>query len=308
MDCDTTGIEPLFALKAFKKLAGGGTIAILPGCVTKSLSAMGEERINWDDEHHKALFATANEISPLGHIRMMAACQPHLNGAISKTVNMPASATVENIMEVYQEAYSLGLKALAVYRDGSKDLQPLTADAPKEEPEEDTESWAAYRKKMPKTRRSITHKFNVGGLEGYFTAGVYDDGNPGELFIVTQNQGSTMDGILDAFATAISLALQYGVPIETLVDKFTGSRFEPAGYTGDEDIPMALSVVDYIFRWLQMNFIDEDDDVEETSEPVAEKPRNISFDGPPCPKCSSVTGRSGNCYVCPQCGETTGCS
>jgi adenosylcobalamin-dependent ribonucleoside-diphosphate reductase len=226
------------------------------------------------------------------------------NGFVShNTVNLPADATVEDIEEIYMTAWKEGLKSIAVYRDGSKELQPLTAEKPVEEPEEET--WTAYRRKLTRPTPSITQSFDIGGLEGYFTIGMYEDGSPGELFIRTKKMGSTMEGILDAFATAVSLALQYGVPIETFISKYSGSKFEPAGITGDEDIPMVTSVMDYIFRWIRLTFVDEEDDDLDDA-PVT--PKRFTFDGPPCPICGSVTHRSGTCYLCPNCGGTTGCS
>jgi ribonucleoside-diphosphate reductase alpha chain len=233
------------------------------------------------------------------------------NGIINhNTINIPTDATVEDVEEAYMMAWKEGLKSVAVYRDGSKDMQPLTAapeDTDEEEPDED--QWMAFRRRLPETRQSITHKFNVGGLDGYLTIGIYDDGSPGEIFIRTQKQGSTMQGVLDAFATAVSYALQYGVPLEVLVGKFVGSKFEPAGFTTNEDIKLTTSIMDYIFRWLSIQFIDEEDeDDSEPSRPSMPPNSKVQFDGPPCPKCQSVTGRSGHCYLCPQCGETTGCS
>jgi len=324
MDCDTTGIEPLYALKAQKRLAGGGTMNIAPSCVkdalaqreTVTVANLSTERTQSDLEishlskEEQTIFKTANEITPHDHILMMAACQKHLNGAISKTVNMSAEATVEDIMQIYQTAWLQELKSIAIYRDGSKQLQPLTIESDDNLVEEDEEKWTAYRKRLPNTRRSETHKFNVAGLEGYLTYGMYDDGELGEIFIRTQKMGSTVQGFLDGLSIAVSLGLQYGVPLEIFVDKFTNTRFEPAGFTTNEEIRMATSVTDYIFRYLKLQFMDDDDDeltIEETDKEdivLAE----ISFDGPPCPKCQAITGRHGACYLCPQCGETTGCS
>lgn len=331
MDCDTTGIEPLFALKTYKQLAGGGVLEIVPECVNDALM----EQTTWDkyDDNCPAadkfiqtlpsemtkVFKTAGEITPHDHLMMMAACQKHLNGAISKTVNMPHKASVEDVAEVYMTAWEQGLKSVAIYRDGSKQLQPLTAvkDGEPEtveviESEDDADKWAALRRKLPATRQSITHKFDVAGLKGYLTCSMYEEGEIGEIFIRTQKQGTTVQGLMDGFATAVSLALQYGVPLETFTDKFIGSKFEPAGFTTDEDIRMTTSVLDYIFRWLKLQFMDDDDDeifINETQATNTNVVRaRIAFDGPPCPKCQTITGRNGTCYVCPQCGETTGCS
>jgi ribonucleoside-diphosphate reductase alpha chain len=303
MDCDSTGIEPLYALKAYKQLTGGGTIEIEPSCVE-----VGRVFDNPD------VLKTANEITPFDHIKMMADCQKFLNGAISKTVNMPANATVDNVIEAYLYAWEKGLKSIAIYRDGCKAMQPLTAkkDEIEEVTEPNDERWTAYRKKLPETRQSLTHKFNVAGLKGYLTCSTYEEGDLGEIFIRTQKQGTTVQGLMDGMATAVSLGLQYGVPLETFVDKFVGSKFEPAGVTQNEDVRFAQSVMDYIFRWLKLNFMDEDDDetfINEMQMPNSNIVKaNISFDGPPCPRCQTITGRAGACYVCPQCGESTGCS
>ena len=321
MDCDSTGIEPLFARKSYKSLAGGGTIELIPECVTTKLEELVNSPVDYSlveefisgNKEWKETFATANEISPLGHIAMMEACQPHLNGSISKTVNISNSSTVEDVMGIYHDSYKMGLKAVAIYRDGSKALQPLNIkkeDKKEVETEEDLESWVAYRRRLPETIETVRHKFNICGLEGYVFVGLYEDGTPGEMFIKTKNQGSTMDGILDGFATAVSYALQYGVPSETLVNKFIGSRFEPAGYTGQEDIPIATSVLDYIFKWFKLTFLDEEDE-EQTEIPQTEEtpklPEKVSFDGPPCMSCGSITCRNGKCFVCPTCGTGGGC-
>ena len=313
MDCDTTGIEPLFARSIIKKLAGGGTLEMKAKCV--------------ENAPNEACIQTADEVTPHNHILMMAACQKHLNGAISKTVNMPAEATVEDVMDIYMQAWKQDLKSIAIYRDGCKKMQPLTS-APKyieeEDIEEDTEEdapelvtedqnkWVAIRRKLPDTRQSITHKFDVQGLEGYITVGFYGEGDIGEIFIRTQKQGTTIQGLLDGFATAVSLALQYGVPPTTFVEKFVGSKFEPAGITTNEEIRFATSILDYVFRWIKKEFLDEDEDEPYIIEtPMAEThvvKAKISFDGPPCPTCQTITGRSGSCYLCPTCGTTTGCS
>ena len=309
MDCDTTGIEPLFALKVTKQLAGGGTIDILPKCLL--------------EERDVSVLKTANEIHPRNHILMMAACQQHLNGAISKTVNMPHNCKVADIEDIYMLAWQHKLKSIAVYRDGSKMLQPLTAIKDEEKIEEveeieevtdaDEDKWTAFRRKLPETRRSLTHKFNIAGLKGYLTCGTYNSGDLGEIFIRTPKQGTTVDGLMDGLATAVSLGLQYGVPLETFTNKFIGSKFEPAGITTNEDIRLTQSVLDYIFRWLKLNFMDEYDDddqlISDTPQLLGSTVRTkISFDGPPCPKCQTITERNASCYVCPQCGETTGCS
>lgn len=324
MDCDSTGIEPLFALKSYKQLAGGGVLEMLPKCVETAINKLQPADV-WNADtainivipslknEEKAIFKTANEIKPINHIRIMAASQKYINGAISKTVNMPNESTVEDVEEIYIKAWKEGLKSIAIYRDGSKQMQPMVTklkyDAQEEKIEEDTVTWSAIRKRLPDTRTSATHKFNVGGFEGYLTVGFYEDGVPGEIFIRSQKQGSTMMGILDSFATAVSLGLQYGVPLETFIDKFKGNKFEPSGFTPNPEIRFAHSIMDYLFRWMENNLIDEEDTepyTEEVETPVL--PTKVNFDGPPCPKCGSMTMSSGTCYVCTQCGETTGCS
>jgi len=223
---------------------------------------------------------------------------------------MPADATVEDVEEAYMMAWDAGLKSIAIYRDGCKMRQPLVTklgDDQMPELEEITEPnderWTAFRRKLPATRQSMTHVFNISGFKGYLTCGMYEEGDLGEIFIRTQKQGTTVQGLMDGMATAVSLGLQYGVPVETFVEKFIDSKFEPAGVTENEDIRFAQSVSDYIFRWLKQNFMDDDDD--ETDAPVK---ANTAYDGPPCPRCQTITRRSGACYACPQCGETTGCS
>ena len=318
MDCDTTGIEPLFALKTYKQLSGGGVLELTYDCVKNGINTL-RKRYKYEDlsdkeiqKKHPDVFETANEIDWKGHVDMMAVCQQHLNGAISKTVNLPANATPSDIENIYMYGWEKGLKCIAVYRDGCKELQPMRAITSEKEPEQEvSQEWSAFRKKLSETRQSITHKFDISGFEGYLTVGLYDDGTPGEIFIRAQKQGSTMEGILDSFATAVSLGLQYGVPIETMIDKFTGSKFEPAGFTHNEEIRYASSPMDYIFKWIGLNFIDEEDDpVEEIpkQKEFIASPKKTNLDGPPCPSCGSLTSRNGTCFVCTQCGETTGCS
>ncbi len=289
MDCDTTGIEPDIALVKYKLLAGGGLFKLVNRTVPLALERLGysqdeitqiiqhiEERDTIEgaaglrDEHlpvFDCAFKPENgvrSISHTGHLRMMAAAQPFLSGAISKTVNMPKESTVEEIEQTYLAGWRMGLKAVAIYRDGSKVSQPLNLkregeaaqpEAPAEEPA--PVKPAPRRKRMPVTSTSVRHKFEVGGHEGYIHAGLFEDGTPGELFITMAKEGSTVGGMMDAFATAISLCLQYGVPLEALVKKFSHQRFEPAGMTSDPDIPFAKSIVDYIFRWLGMRFLSD---------------------------------------------------
>jgi len=307
MDCDTTGIEPDIALVKYKKLVGGGMLKIVNQTVPTALKRLGYEQkqindiVHYIDENdtiegaphlletHLPVFDCAfkashgtRSIHYRGHLKMMGAVQPFISGAISKTINMPTDATVEEIEGAYYEAWKLGLKAVAIYRDGCKRSQPLSTSKDKSaesvlagalsaEP-------AAVRRKLPDERESITHKFSVGGHEGYITAGKYEDGSPGEIFVVMAKEGSTISGLMDAFATMTSLALQHGVPLQLLVDKFTHTRFEPSGFTKNPEIPMAKSVMDYIFKWLAIKFLSRDSQADagvilRDAEPaVADKP------------------------------------
>jgi ribonucleoside-diphosphate reductase alpha chain len=293
MDCDTTGVEPDFSLVKFKELVGGGQMTIVNKTVPLALQTLG-----YSDEHIEQIVAYVNEhgtiigapglededlpvfdvavgdraISHMGHIKMMGAVQPFISGAISKTVNMPQAATVEDIADAYIQAWRLGVKALAIYRDGSKTAQALRTDAQKDKPADVdiqaeidkavTEALAKVgpkRRKMPRERQSITHKFSIGGHEGYITAGMYEDGTVGEIFLTDiGKEGSTLRGMMNSFATAISLSLQYGVPLETLVRKFSYMRFEPEGMTSNPEIPFSKSMPDYIMRWLASRFLDTD--------------------------------------------------
>ena len=291
MDCDTTGVEPDIALIKYKRLVGGGYLKIVNQTVPHALKALGysatqtEEIVAWIDEHETiegaphlreehlpvfdCAFKPANGTRTIhynGHLKMMAAVQPFLSGAISKTVNMPEHSTADEIAQVYIDGWKLGLKAIAVYRDNSKRSQPLNtkkeggdsvkADAAAAAPEVQT-VYKPLRRRLPDERASITHKFNVGGHEGYLTIGLYEDGTPGEIFLRMAKEGSTISGLMDSFATAVSLALQYGVPLKDLVNKFSHLRFEPAGFTTNRDIPMAKSLVDYIFRYMATKFMSQ---------------------------------------------------
>ncbi|KAB1905469.1 vitamin B12-dependent ribonucleotide reductase [Micromonospora sp. AMSO1212t] len=292
MDCDTTGVEPDLALVKFKKLVGGGSMQIVNQTVPRALRSLGypEEQVEAIVEHiadhghvvdapglkpeHYPVFDCAmgeRSIAPMGHVRMMAAVQPFISGAISKTVNMPEQATVEDVEKIYFEGWKLGLKALAIYRDNCKVGQPLSAaktskgtvqtQTPAAEPEKVVEKVVEYRpvrKRLPKKRPSETISFSVGGAEGYLTASSYPDDGLGEVFLKMSKQGSTLAGVMDAFSVAISIGLQYGVPLETFVSKFTNMRFEPAGMTDDPDVRMAASVMDYIFRRLALDFLPYD--------------------------------------------------
>ena len=290
MDCDTTGIEPDFSLVKFKELVGGGQMTIVNRTVPLALQTIG-----YDDEQIEQILAYVNEhgtivdapdlaeehlpvfdvavgeraISHMGHLKMMGAVQPFISGAISKTVNMPETVTVDDVADAYAEAWRLGIKALAIYRDGSKTAQALRTEAHKDAPASkeaeiqqavvEAIANAPKRKRMPRERESITHKFSIGGHEGYITAGMYEDGSVGEIFLTDiGKEGSTLRGMMNSFATAISIALQYGVPLETLVEKFSYMRFEPEGMTSNPEIPFAKSMPDYIMRWLASRFCSVD--------------------------------------------------
>jgi ribonucleoside-diphosphate reductase alpha chain len=374
MDCDTTGIEPDIALIKYKKLVGGGMLKIVNNTVPRALKRLGydsreiQEIVEYLDENetiegapqladaHLPVFDCAfkprsgsRTIQYNGHIKMMGAVQPFISGAISKTINMPAEATVDEVGEAYLTAWKLGLKAVAIYRDGSKRTQPLNTGKSKEEKAADNVAAAAIaaademrvkRRKLPDERNSITHKFDIAGHEGYITVGMYEDGSPGEIFVMMSKQGSTISGLMDSFATAISYALQYGVPLQFLVDKFAHMRFEPSGFSKNPQIPYAKSIVDYLFRWMASKFLDEeakrevgiieaDRSLESkttgavTSAPIAlaiapslrdgkDSGMRQAFinqaDAPPCPDCGSIMVRNGSCYKCMNCGSTSGCS
>ncbi len=359
MDCDTTGVEPDLALVKFKKLVGGGMMKIVNNTVPAALAKLGysetqvREITRFIDENgtiegapyvkpeHLPVFDCAfksqrgtRSIQYMGHIRMMSAVQPFISGAISKTVNVPENVTVDEIMEAYMQSWRLGVKAIAIYRDSSKRTQPLNTGIgarSKEAPPKLAEmaGFKPVRRKLPAERNAITHKFSIGGHEGYITVGMYDDGQPGEIFLVMAKEGSAISGLMDSFATAISLALQYGVPLKVLIDKFSHVRFEPSGHTGNPEVPYAKSIVDYIFRWLASKFLSKEEQLhagvhvaegnhngEEQSDPKA--PRAVPLndfksmyaldDAPTCASCGSIMVRNGSCYKCMNCGETSGCS
>ena len=389
MDCDTTGIEPDLALVKQKRLVGGGVIKIVNNTVPQALMKLGyapedvAKIVDYIDAQGKiegapglkpehlpvfdcslAPMGGGRSISWRGHLRMMAAAQPFLSGAISKTINMPEESTVEDIMEAYTESWKLGLKAVAIYRDNSKRSQPLSAAGKREEekpaaapatvgaavvppevpaPQQQELFQGTKRHKLPAERNSITHKFSVGGHEGYITVGMYQDGHPGEIFIKMAKEGSTLSGIMDAFALSVSISLQYGVPLRALVDKFVNSRFEPSGYTGNPRIRYAKSVVDYLGRWLGGKFIsadylDQEGAAVETETPAqaaapaagsaaatkaapapasgaklpdsepAARPRSAIEDAPYCSECGMLMTPNGSCYKCSNCGSTSGCS
>jgi len=385
MDCDTTGVEPDLALVKYKKLVGGGMIKIVNQTVPTALFKLGYDHdqanaiVSYIDatgtiegaphvkDEHLAVFDCSfkpakgtRSIAYMGHLRMMAAAQPFISGAISKTVNLPENASVEDIMEAYLQAWKLGLKAVAVYRDGCKKSQPLsaagtkTANSSKEDsrtaavPQEDNLNAPprAVRHKLQEERASITHKFNIGGHEGYITVGLYPDGEPGELFITMAKEGSTVSGLMDSFALATSIALQHGVPLKLLCEKFAHTRFEPSGWTSNPDIGFAKSIMDYIFRWLQLRFLtgqqqflfenlrpkqgisgqgpgiseaNESSRGLPTPDPRSLNPGSVHAadalagiidlgDAPTCSFCGSIMTRNGSCYRCGSCGSTSGCS
>ncbi|HEV7811015.1 MAG TPA: hypothetical protein VGO64_10475, partial [Candidatus Limnocylindrales bacterium] len=299
MDCDTTGVEPDIALIKYKKLVGEGFLKIVNQTVPSALKKLGydaaqvEEILAYVNDRetiegaphvrpeHLSVFDCAfkpvngeRSIHYMGHVRMMGAIQPFISGAISKTVNMPEAATAEEIEQVYLEGWKLGLKAIAVYRDNSKRSQPLSTGKKKDGDVVDTEVVAKlkkelakaqaeaalpHRRRLPSERTAVTHKFDIAGHEGYITVGLYPDGQPGEIFLKMAKEGSTVSGLMDSFATTVSVALQYGVPLRDLVNKFAHVRFEPSGFTGNQEIPIAKSIVDYIFRWLGSRFLGPDD-------------------------------------------------
>jgi ribonucleoside-diphosphate reductase alpha chain len=386
MDCDTTGIEPDLALVKYKKLVGGGMIKIVNNTVPTALFKLGytheqaDAIVSYIDatgtiegaphvkDDHLAVFDCSfkpskgtRSIAYMGHLRMMAATQPFISGAISKTVNLPNNASVEDIMEAYLQAWKLGLKAVAVYRDGCKQSQPLSAagsatalskkeDAGRVVAAQEEENLnappRAVRHKLQEERASITHKFNVGGHEGYITVGLYPDGEPGELFITMAKEGSTVSGLMDSFALAVSIALQHGVPLKLFCEKFAHTRFEPSGWTNNPEIGFAKSIMDYIFRWLQLRFLTGQQqmlfenlrlkaggaphtapsaegvgDLHGSTENRTPESRSGSVhaadalssivemgDAPSCHYCGAIMTRNGSCYRCMSCGSTSGCS
>ncbi len=373
MDCDTTGVEPDIALVKYKKLVGGGMLKIVNQTVPQALTRLGysaEQRdqiiayIDANDTiegapglltEHLPVFDCAftpsngtRSISWQGHVSMMAAVQPAISGAISKTVNMPNEATVDDVERAYIDAWKMGVKAIAIYRDGSKRSQPVATSIAKTTGEQEPALRPA-RRRLPEERQAVTHRFEVGGHEGYITVGLYEDGTPGEIFLTMAKEGSTISGLMDSFATAVSLALQYGVPLPALVDKFSHMRFDPQGYTRNPEIPIAKSTMDYIFRWLGSRFLPWEDrdalglirrDGTEPGEvpavdtrlavqqslpgvnvpgitdgsfparPITSEPGTFinQLDAPACSTCGNLMIRSGSCYKCMNCGSTSGCS
>jgi ribonucleoside-diphosphate reductase alpha chain len=354
MDCDTTGVEPDIALVKYKKLVGGGMLKIVNTTVPRALRRLGYESretqdiVEYIDEHdtiegapalkdeHLPVFDCAfkpargqRAIHYLGHLRMMGAVQPFISGAISKTINMPTEATVEDIMEAYLTAWRLGVKAVAIYRDGCKRTQPLNTARDKTEVAPVVEA-RPVRRRLPQDCRSVRHKFDIAGHEGYIHVGLYEDGTPGELFIKIAKEGSTISGLMDTIGILTSMALQYGVPLDVLVSKFSHVRFEPSGFTKNPEIPLAKSLIDYIFRFLGAKFLTPDQHaavglgLPDRSEDGdrAHGGSGIGADGglveslgfspqsdaPSCADCGSIMIRNGSCYKCLNCGATSGCS
>ncbi|NUN48288.1 MAG: vitamin B12-dependent ribonucleotide reductase [Candidatus Brocadiae bacterium] len=369
MDCDTTGVEPDIALVKYKKLVGGGVLKIVNQTVPEALERLGYSRpqiadiVRHIDEketiegaphlrpEHLPVFDCAFKavngtrfIHYMGHIRMMAAVQPFVSGAISKTVNLPENAVVDEIQTAYIESWKMGIKAVAIYRDNSKRIQPLGTNRSEKAGARKADTPAKpARRRLSDERASITHKFSIAGHDGYLTVGLYDDGSPGEIFVTMAKEGSTISGLMDSFATAVSIALQYGVPAEVLVTKFIHSRYEPQGITNNPNIRFAKSITDYIFRWMALKFLPPDqlpqiDRGTDTSvlekvekavaavkaaelQAAAVKPapqnalekreRHVFInqaDAPPCPECGTIMTRYAACYRCDNCGGTSGCS
>lgn len=362
MDCDTTGIEPDVALRKQKKLVGGGSIIIANQRVGDACRALGyPDRLIEDVsayvvkngsvvgapgvyEEHLPVFDCSfpdpigkRALRPEAHILMLAAAQPFVSGAISKTCNIPDNATVEDIDRLYRMAWTHGLKAVALYRDGSKRSQPLQVEKKGEglkavAPDLEAQLYAivdklkptgapcAIRRKLPDERDSKTHKFSISGHDGYVTVGMYADGTMGEMFIRMAKEGSTVSGLMDCFATAVSIALQHGVPLTLLIEKFSRTKFDPAGYSSNTAIGQATSIMDYLFRWLELKFFPMGIVATELPEATsamggynapneASPPKRVrqSFEGPPCFQCGAITVRCGSCHTCPECGTTTGC-
>ncbi|MCC6766933.1 MAG: vitamin B12-dependent ribonucleotide reductase [Deltaproteobacteria bacterium] len=341
MDCDTTGIEPDIALVKYKKLVGGGMLKIVNMTIRRALTRLGYESREIQDileyieeqetiegaphleDEHLAVFDCAfkpqrgaRSIHYLGHIRMMGAAQPFISGAISKTVNMPADATVDDVTEAYLEAWRDGLKAIAIYRDGCKQTQPLNTGKTVEVAKVEARP---TRRRLQNDCKSERHKFEIAGHEGYIHVGFYEDGTPGEIFIKMAKEGSTISGLMDTIATLTSMALQYGVPLEVLVNKFAHVRFEPSGFTKNPEIPMAKSLTDYIFRFLGSRHLSAEQRrevglAEVVTAEIEGGARSsvVSFspqaDAPSCSDCGAIMVRNGSCYKCLNCGSTSGCS
>lgn len=336
MGCDTMGIEPELALVKYKKLVGGGLEKLVNGTVRLALQSMGiseediqkcldyiskkgclddtlgiralEDRLNVFDTSF-SVPGSKRVIHWSGHVKMMAAVQPYLSGAISKTVNMPEDSTPQDIESAYKLAWTSKLKCIAIYRDNCKKSQPLNTTLKKTTKDSGPakeETQPVGRKKLPTDRDSKTHKFSIGGHDGYITVGMYEDGTPGELFLTVSKEGSFVSGLLDSFATMVSIALQHGAPVSLIVDKLKGHSYEPQGITGNPDIRFAKSLSDYIGRFLELKFLRPK--VEGQKEEKKSTSASNSMHTPPCPECGGLTAQSGSCHVCQSCGTTTGCS
>jgi len=360
MDCDTTGVEPDFSLVKSKKLVGGGEITIVNKTVPMALEKLGyapsevEEIVAYIDERNTIVGAPYvkteqypvfdcaigdRAIHYMGHVRMMGAVQPFISGALSKTVNLPESATVDEVMQLFVEAWRLGVKAIAIYRDNCKVAQPLSS---KEKATAQAlvpgVQLAPKRRRLPEDRTEVGRKFRVGDYEGYIHVGLFEDGTPGDIFVDIAKEGTTLAGLMNSFMIAVSLGLQYGVPLEVYVSKFSHMRFEPSGPTNDPDIRVAKSLVDYIFRWMGKKFLTPEQQEEagilspQVKARMAERYANgdpagssgaTALDAPPpgqtalfnqwedaveCPRCGGRMVRTGSCYTCRDCGTNTGCS
>jgi ribonucleoside-diphosphate reductase alpha chain len=359
MDCDTTGVEPDFSLVKSKKLVGGGELTIVNRTVALGLEKLGyapteiDEMVAFIDDHntvvgspymkteHYPVFDCAvgeRAIHYLGHVKMMGAVQPFISGAISKTVNLPETATVDDVSQLLIDAWQLGVKAIAIYRDNCKVAQPLSGKS------EGSSAVAAppvplrERKRLPDDRVEVGRKFRVGDYEGYIHVGLYEDGSPGDIFIDIAKEGTTLAGLMNSFMISVSLGLQYGVPLEVYVSKFAHMRFEPSGMTNDADIRVAKSIVDYVFRWMGKKFLTADQQEEigilspEVRARLAQSYSMLetgaaddaeTYDAPPpgqtalfnafedaveCSRCGGRMIRTGSCYTCRDCGTNTGCS
>ena len=365
MDCDTTGIEPMLGVVVFKKMVGGGYLTLVNQAVETALRSLQYDAATMDGikqfvlahstiegapglrEEHLSIFDCAfrpakgtRSIHWRGHIQMMAAVQPFLSGAISKTVNLPQEATVADIENAYFEAWRLGLKAVAIYRDGSKSSQPVStstvsAAAAQQEAIPDLSGPPhAMRHRLPAERSAVTHRYSIAGHEGYITVGLYPNGQPGELFLRMAKEGSTIAGLMECFGTAVSVGLQHGVPLKVLCEKFAHTRFEPSGWTGSEEMGYAKSIMDYIFRWIDARFLSGAqlplfraynggaEDTEDRPNPTppaipASSALTVSEslwstyemgDAPACSSCGAIMECNGSCYRCRECGGTSGCS
>jgi len=307
MDNETTGIEPIYASGILKKMSDGSTMKIVPECVKKAI----------ENGYTSEVIKGSVEISWKDHVKMVAEIGKVINGGISKTIIVPNDSTIEDVEQAFLLSYHLGCKGVTVYRDGSKGMQPLTAISSNPIQKKDKQviqqvqnTIQSVRRKLPKTRSGFTHKFEISGFEGYLTGNVYEDGSVGEIFIRAQNQGSFPQGLLDAFATAISMSLQYGVPLEKLINKFKEASFDPSGWTDNEEIRFCKSVVSYIFKWLEIQFVDKK--LNETSEKIEKEKlteqENIvtNYSNPLCTTCGNFMVRSGKCWTCTTCGRSFG--